>query len=259
MKPKRVLIASFVLMVLGSFFIVGPGDSITGAVIGVSSGIVNNESNILFGFFLVWIAAIVLIGGVEEKVIGIKDLDKRRKQIQDFKIDYGLAFYGGVTDELKKRKKKASDLTYEQKAEVVKAGMNSKKDLYLGFLGIKNQGNVYGKQALDDMHYTQSGLSELPQKELNDLYQLSPEGTGNANIKTGGNIEDRLGGYKFADLEGKHFENVKKEVAKELNLDPAKIKSINDLAPLYNVVVNTRLQKEGLKKYTTNDAKFSDN
>jgi len=51
----------------------------------------------------------------------------------------------------------------------------------------------------------------------------------------------------------------KKEVAKELNLDPAKIKSINDLAPLYNVVVNTRLQKEGLKKYTTNDAKFSDN
>jgi len=259
MKPKRVLIASFVLMVLGSFFIAGPGDSITGAVIGISSGIINNESNIIFGFFLVWLAGIMLIGGVEEKVIGIEELEKREKQIKGFSSDYGLAFYDGVNSELKKRKKKASELSYKEKEEVIKAGIDSKKNLYLDFLGIKNQGNLYGKRALNDMHYEQSGISGLSQKEFENLYELSPEGTANVNIKTGRGIEQRLGDYKFADIEGKNFENVKKEVAKELDINPEKIKGISDLAQLYNLAINKRIEREGLKKYMGNDVKPSNN
>ncbi|MDD5086575.1 MAG: hypothetical protein PHV16_02380 [Candidatus Nanoarchaeia archaeon] len=251
MKLKRVLIASFVLIVLGVLFILGPNSGITGAVIGVNSKVLDNESGFLFGFFLVWLAGIMLIGGVEEKVLGIEDLDKRRKQIEDFKVDYGLSLYDGVTSELKKRKKKASELSDKEKAEVSQEGIKAMKGSYLNFLGIKNQGNVYGKTALNEMHITQSGLTS---EDLQNLYTLTPEGTGSTNANMGKNIEARLGSYMFSDVEGKNYEGLKGDLLgklKNFNLDPKKIEE-RDIPNLYRIYISSR---ENLKKYESKDKK----
>jgi hypothetical protein len=250
MKLKRVLIASFVLIVIGVLFILEPNAGVTGAVVGINSSIVNNESTFLFGFFLVWLAGIMLIGGVEEKVLSIEDLEKRHKQITDFRSDYGLSLYKGITEKL--GKKKPSELKHEERLEVRDAAIKAKKESYLDFIGIKNQGNVYGKAALDDMHMDQAGLTS---EDLNNLYSLTPESTMNITSKSVKNIEGRLNSYMFSDVKGKNYEGLKKELLeklKDFNLDPEKIKGIQDVATLYGTYTNN---KNSLRNYKSKDKK----
>lgn len=62
MKQKRVLIASFVLIFIGLSFMLNVEGNITGAVVGTPKSALNSTSSILFGFFLIWIAGIFLVG-----------------------------------------------------------------------------------------------------------------------------------------------------------------------------------------------------
>ncbi|MBU3941548.1 MAG: hypothetical protein KKF74_01410 [Nanoarchaeota archaeon] len=251
MKPKRVLIASFALIILGLFFIVGPETSITGAVVGVQSGVLDSTSNILFGFFLVWIAGIILIGGVEEKVVDIKTLKKRSEEVGKFIEDYNFSTSQGYVKGIEKTGKKPSELNSKDRVEIVDNIYNTKKEVYLNFLGLKGAGNdTYGKPALEQMHYTQTGTN---MEDKNKLAALTPTALADVSEKTGHVLEERLGGYMFADINDKNFEKVKDQVAQGLNIDAKKIKTKEELRALYNALINKEAQDGRLKNFRADD------
>jgi len=251
MKVKRVLIASFVLIILGLFLIIGPETSITGAVVGVQGGVLNSTSNVLFGFFLVWIAGIILIGGVEEKVIDIKTLKKRGEEIHKFGQNYGFATSEGYVKGVKKTGKKPSELNNKDRGEIVDGIYNTKKDVYLDFLGLKGAGNdTYGKPALESMHYSQTGTTN---EDMQELATLTPQALAKVSQKTGQGLEERLGGYMFADINDENLERVKDQVAKGLKIDAKKIKTKQELMGLYNALINKEAQDGTLKNFRAKD------
>ena len=256
MKPKRVLIASFVLIILGLFFIAGPETSITGAVVGVQGGILDSTSNALLGFFFVWIAGIMLIGGVEEKVIDIKTLKKRSEEVGKFKENYGFATSEGYVDGVKKTGKKPSDLTNKDREKIVEKIYETKKDVYLDFLGLKGAGNdTYGKPALKEMHYMQTNTTN---EDLQKLSRLTPSDLAEVSEKTGHGLEARLGGYMFADINDENLEKVKGQVAQGLKIDAKKIKTKDELRALYNALINKEAQDGTLKEFRADDYKTND-
>ena len=253
MKAKRVLIASFVLIILGLLFIVGPEANITGAVIGVQGGVLDSTSNVLFGFFLVWIAGIILIGGVEEKVVDVETLKKRGKEVGEFRQNYDFATSQGYVKGIEESGKKPSELKDKDREKVVDEIYTTKKNVYLDFLGLKGAGNdTYGKPALESMHYSQSGTTN---EDMQELAALTPQALAKVSQKTGQGLEGRLGGYMFADINDKNFEKVKEQVAKGLKIDAKKIKSKQELMGLYNALINKEAQEGGLKEFRADDYK----
>jgi len=84
MKEKRVLVASFILIIVGLFFILNFEGNITGAAVGVSKAM-DPGSNFLFGFFLVWLAGILLIGSAD---VSLEDkIRKEDKKSKPFNVD----------------------------------------------------------------------------------------------------------------------------------------------------------------------------
>ena len=256
MKPKRVLIASFVLIILGLFLIIGPETNITGAVIGVQGGVLDSTSNVLFGFFLVWIAGIILIGGVEEKVIDIETLKKRGKEVGEFRQNYDFATSQGYVKGIEESGKKPSELKDKDRRKIVEKIYETKKDVYLDFLGLKGAGNdTYGKSALEDMHYMQTNTTN---EDLQKLGNLTPTDLGEVSEKTGQGLEARLGGYMFPNIDDKNFENIKGQVAEKLKIDAKKIKTKEQLMGLYNALINKEAQEGGLKEFRADDYKTND-
>jgi len=253
MKQKRVLIASFVLIILGLFFMVGPETNITGAVIGTQGGVLNSTSNILFGFFLVWIAGIILIGGVEEKVIDVETLKKRGEEIHKFHQNYDFATSQGYVKGIEESGKKPSELKDKDRRKIVKKIYETKKDVYLDFLGLKGAGNdTYGKPALEDMHYMQTNTTN---EDFQKLSRLTPSDLAEVSEKTGHGLEARLGGYMFPNIDDKNFENIKGQVAEKLKIDAKKIKTKDELKALYNELMKKETQEGGLKNFRADDYK----
>jgi len=255
MKPKRVLIASFVLIILGLFFIVGPEANITGAVVGIPK-VLDSTSNALLGFFFVWIAGIMLIGGVEEKVIDVKTIKKRGEEIKKFRQNYDFATSQGYVKGIEESGKKPSELKEKDRGKIVDKIYETKKDVYLDFLGLKGAGNdTYGKPALEDMHYMQTNTTN---EDLQKLSSLTPTDLGEISKKAGHGLESRLGGYMFADINDKNFEKVKDQVAKGLKINAKKIKTKEQLMGLYNALMNKEAQDSGLKEFRADDYKTND-
>ncbi len=256
MKQKRVLIASFVLIILGLFFIMGPETNITGAVVGVQSGVLDSTSNALFGFFLVWIAGIILIGGVEEKVVDVETLKKRGEEIYKFHQNYDFATSQGYVKGIEESGKKPSELKEKDRGKIVEKIYETKKDVYLDFLGLKGAGNdTYGKPALEEMHYMQTGTD---MEDKNRLAALTPEALKEVSEKTGRGLEARLGGYMFPNIDDKNFENIKGQVAENLKIDAKKIKTKEQLMRLYNELMKKEAQEGGLKEFRADDYKTND-
>ncbi len=107
MKQKRVVVTSFILIIVGLFFILNFEGNITGATIGISNAI-DPSSNLIFGFFLIWIAGIMLVGGsdisLEERVkkehnkkdseeLKVNDLVAIRVTKKDYLNNQGNIFY----------------------------------------------------------------------------------------------------------------------------------------------------------------------
>ncbi|OIO61756.1 hypothetical protein AUJ83_04170 [Candidatus Woesearchaeota archaeon CG1_02_33_12] len=99
MKEKRVLVASFILIIIGLFFILNFEGNITGAAIGIQKAM-DLSSNFLFGFFLVWLAGILLIGGadvsLEERVIETKKLNKGSEVKNDLTYNLNYILNKGI-------------------------------------------------------------------------------------------------------------------------------------------------------------------
>lgn len=100
---KRVLIGSFVLIIVGLFFIIGTDVSITGAAIGISTSALDSASNPLFGFFLVWIACFMLIATAEGNPL--ERILRSEKKVEGYvKIDHGYLTDVDIHEGIKKRK-----------------------------------------------------------------------------------------------------------------------------------------------------------
>ena len=257
MKQKRVLIAGFVLIIVGLFFIIGPEANITGAVIGVQGGVLDSTSNVLFGFFLVWIAGIILIGGVEEKVVDVETLKKRGEEVHKFRQNYDFATSKGYVKGIEKTGKKPSELKHEDREKVVDKIYETKKDVYLDFLSLKDAGNdVYGKPALRDMHYMQTGTTK---EDREKLYTLTPTALAEVSEKAGQSLEGRLGGYMFPDTKDKKdFDRIRNQVAEKLKINAKKIKTKEQLMKLYNELIIKEAREGGLKEFRADDYKTND-
>jgi len=247
MKQKRVLIASFVLIILGLFLIIGPETSITGAVVGVQGGVLDSTSNVLFGFFLVWIAGIMLIGGVEEKVINIEELKKRQEQIGKWSIDHDYESVRAYVNAIESTGKKPRELKVKERQQVVDKIYEARKDDYLNFVGIKNQGNYLGKQSLKTMYLQTANVTK---EDDEGLKTLTSEGLANSSKNSIDNIVGKLSGYTFSDLKEKDISALGKEFGKKLGVDKDKVISINDTSNLYKALINKENSEYNVKQIT---------
>ncbi len=241
MKPKRVLIASFVLIFVGLFFILNFDGNITGAAVGVPSTALSPTSSVLFGFFLIWIAGIILVGTIDEKVT-IDVLKKREKQIHDWAIDQDLVSTTAHSEEIKKTGKKLSQLTDEEKAKVAGKIIEIRGKDYTDFLGVKAD-KYFGKQTLKYLYSEHTGVDEEYIKKLGtlsipNLYETQQKGVAN--------ISQRLNNYVLSDIAGdkEKINALGREFSDKMGVKKDKVKDIEDVKGLYKVLKEKEKGKE---------------
>ena len=245
MKPKRVLIASFVLIFVGLFFMLNFEGNITGAVAGAPTTALNSTSNILFGFFLIWIAGIMLIGTVDEKVT-TEVLKKREKQIREFAADHDYAATKAYIKAIESTGKKPRELKEKERLKVVEEIYEAKKDDYLSFLDLKGKGNYWGQESLETMYYQTSGTTP---EDLGELAEnLTSEGLAKSTKKSTVNLIERLRGYMFG-IKEKDIEALGKEFSKKLGISPDKVKTRENVIKLYNLLTGQEVLESQKKKY----------
>ena len=241
MKPKRVLIASFVLIFVGLFLMLNFEGNITGAVAGATTTALNSTSKILFGFFFIWIAGIMLIGTIDEKVT-IDVLKKREKQIKDWGIDQDLVSTTAHSEEIKKTGKKLSQLTDEEKAKVAEKIIERRGEDYISFLGVKAD-KYFGKQTLKYLYSEHTGVDK---DYVERLGTLTMEGLYQTQQKGVVNISKRLEGYVLSDV-AENEEKIKalgKEFSEKIGVKKDKVKGIEDVGRLYDIL---KKKEEGKK------------
>ncbi len=241
MKPKRVLIASFVLIFVGLFFILNFDGNITGAAVGVPSTALSPTSSVLFGFFLIWIAGIILVGTIDEKVT-IDVLKKREKEIHDWAIDQDLVSTTAHSEEIKKTGKKLSQLTDEEKAKVAGKIIEIRGKDYTDFLGVKAD-KYFGKQTLKYLYSEHTGVDEEYIKKLGtlsipNLYETQQKGVAN--------ISQRLNNYVLSDIAGdkEKINALGREFSDKMGVKKDKVKDIEDVKGLYKVLKEKEKGKE---------------
>ncbi len=241
MKPKRVLIASFVLIFVGLFFILNFDGNITGAAVGVPSTALSPTSSVLFGFFLIWIAGIILVGTIDEKVT-IDVLKKREKEIHDWAIDQDLVSTTAHSEEIKKTGKKLSQLTDEEKAKVAGKIIEIRGKDYTDFLGVKAD-KYFGKQTLKYLYSEHTGVDEDYIKKLGtlsipNLYETQQKGVAN--------ISQRLNNYVLSDIAGdkEKINALGREFSDKMGVKKDKVKDIEDVKGLYKVLKEKEKGKE---------------
>ncbi len=158
MKPKRVLIASFVLIIAGLFFMLNFEANITGAVAGAPATALNPASSILFGFFLIWIAGIMLVGATEKKKKPFPDLEEIMEKAP---VVTGEKFL----DDLKKIPVSADDRGFELDAayadiirslgakypsQLDKKGKYKAGSMFISQLKLKHVEDFYGKKGVEN-------------------------------------------------------------------------------------------------------------
>ncbi len=246
MKPKRVLIASFVLIFVGLFFMLNFEGNITGAVAGAPTTALSPTSNILFGFFLIWIAGILLIGSVEEKVVNIEKLKERDKQIKEFAADHDYAATKAYIKAIETTGKKPRELKEKERLKVVEEIYEAKKDDYLSFLDLKGKGNYWGQQSLNNMYYQTSGTTP---EDLGELAEnLTSEGLAKSTKKSTANLIERLRGYMFG-IKEKDIEALGKEFSKKLGISPEEVKTKENIIELYQLLAGQEALESQKKKY----------
>jgi len=252
MKPKRVLIASFVLVFLGLFLMLNFSGNITGAVAGAPTTALNPTSSILFGFFLIWIAGVMLIGTVDEKVT-IDVLKKREKQIKDWAIDQNLVSTTAHSEEIKKTGKKLSQLTDEEKVKVAEKILERRGEDYINFLGVKAD-KYFGQQTLKYLYSEHGGVDK---DYIERLGTLTMEGLYQTQQKGVVNISKRLENYVLADV-AENEEKIKelgKEFSEKIGVKKDKVKGIEDVERLYSILKRKEESKkldEALNKILEN-------
>lgn len=241
MKPKRVLIASFVLIFVGLFFMLNFDGNITGAAVGVPTTALSPTSSVLFGFFLIWIAGIILVGTIDEKVT-IDVIKKREKEIKDWGIDQDLVSTTLHSEEIKKTGKKLSQLTDEEKAKVAKKILERRGEDYTDFLGVKAD-KYFGKQTLKYLYSEHTGVDEDYIKKLGTL---TMEGLYQTQQKGVANISQRLNDYVLSDVAGdkEKINALGKEFSKKMGIKKDNIKSIDDIKGLYKILKEKEEGKE---------------
>jgi len=88
MIQKRIIVGSFILIMVGLFFMLGIKGGITGAVIGSSTNILDSSSGPLFGFFLIWIASFMLIANTGGRITLDKLMEREEKTKKDASKEY---------------------------------------------------------------------------------------------------------------------------------------------------------------------------
>ena len=240
MKPKRVLIASFVLIFVGLFFMLNFDGNITGAAVGVPTTALSPTSSVLFGFFLIWIAGIMLVGTIDEKVT-TDVLKKREKEIKDWGIDQDLVSTTVHSEEIKKTGKKLHELTDEEKAKVTEKIIERRGKDYTDFLGVKAD-KYFGEQTLKNLYSEHTGvdkdyIEKLGTLTIPDLYETQQKGVEN--------ISKRLEGYMFSDI-ARDEEKIKalgKEFSEKMGIKKDKVKS-EDIEGLYKILKKKEEGKE---------------
>lgn len=241
MKPKRVLIVSFVLIIAGLFFMLNFDGNITGAVAGSPSTALNPTSSVLFGFFLIWIAGIILVGTIDEKVT-IDVLKKREKEIKDWGTDQDLVSTTAHSEEIKKTGKKLSQLTDEEKANVAENILKRRGEDYVSFLGVKAD-KYFGKQTLKYLYSEHTGVDEDYIKKLGTL---SIPGLYETQQKGVANISQRLNDYVLSDVAGdkEKVSALGKEFSEKMGVKKGNIKNIDDIKGLYKILKKKEESKE---------------
>lgn len=241
MKPKRVLIVSFVLIIAGLFFMLNFDGNITGAVAGAPSNALSPTSSVLFGFFLIWIAGIILVGTVDEKVT-TEVLKKRAKQVTDWGIDQDLVSTTAHSEEIKKTGKKLSQLKDEEKANVAEKILKRRGADYVDFLGVKAD-KYFGKQTLKNLY---SEHAHVDEDYIKKLGSLSMPGLYETQQKGVANISHRLNEYVFGDVAGdkEKINALGKEFSEKLGVKKGNIKSLDDIKGLYSVLMEKEKGKE---------------
>lgn len=220
--------------------------NITGAAVGASTTALNPASSILFGFFLIWIAGILLIGGVEEKVVNIKKLKEREKQIREFTADHDYVATKAYIKAIEATGKKPRELKEKERLKVVEEIYEAKKDDYLSFLDLKGKGNYWGQQSLRTMYYQTSGTTP---EDLGELAEnLTSEGLAKSTKKSTANLIERLKGYMFS-IKEKDIEALGKEFSKKLGISPGEVKTRENVIELYNLLAGQEELESKKKKY----------
>jgi hypothetical protein len=200
MAKKRVLIASFVLIIAGLFLILGTQASITGAAVGVQTEALNTESKFIFGFFLIFIASFMLIvnaTALEDIVNSTKNIQKHAsdqpatKSMDDYltKIkEFGLREDGEI--------KSYQELNEQQKQELMdhvmfgKAGRYFKKfrnEIYDTFV------NADLHKKLDYLRYYEADSGVKRENIIGTYEQRTKEGIDPTEIEIGITKEEMKG------------------------------------------------------------------
>ena len=235
MIKKRVLIGSFILIITGLFFMLGTNSGITGAAIGISTGALNPASSTLFGFFLIWIAGIMLISTVDEKVT-TEVLKKREKKAADWGTNQSTRFTEAYTEEIKKTGKELSDLTAEEKSDVAHNIYDKIGDGYVkNFLKL-NSTEYFGKSRLKTLYLEDAKVSD---KDIENLASnLNLVSLSDSYKKATSNVLQRLNSDVFSDVYRNkgNIGSLAKEFQAKLGIKESKVKNVEDVAKLYSIL-----------------------
>jgi len=243
MIKKRVLIGSFILIITGLFFMLGTNSGITGAAIGISTGALNPASSTLFGFFLIWIAGIMLISTVDEKVT-TEVLKKREKKAADWGTNQSTRFTEAYTEEIKKTGKELSDLTDEEKSDVAHGIYKKIGDDYVkNFLKL-NSTEYFGKSRLETLYLEDAKVSD---KDIENLASnLNLVSLSDSYKKATSNVLQRLNSDIFSDVYRNkgNIGSLAKEFQAKLGIKKDNVKNIEDVRGLYNILKEKEKGKE---------------
>ena len=213
----------------------GTNSGITGAAIGISTGALNPASSTLFGFFLIWIAGIMLIGTIDEKVT-TEVLKKREKKAKDWSINQSTKVADVYTKAIKDTGKELSDLTDKEKLDVT-------QEIYKGvgvdyaekFLGLKST-EYFGKARLKRLYLGDAKVSSDDIKNL--AANLDLVSLGQAHKKGTGNVLQGLDADIFSDVFGnkKNIGYLANEFQAKLGIKESKVKTGEDVFKLYDIL-----------------------
>ncbi|PIZ53084.1 hypothetical protein COY26_02785 [Candidatus Woesearchaeota archaeon CG_4_10_14_0_2_um_filter_33_10] len=232
MKPKRVLIASFVLIFVGLFFMLNFDGNITGAVAGAPSTALSLTSSVLFGFFFIWLAGIMLVGTIDEKVT-TKVLKEREKEMNDFLLDQEAVVTKIHTKEIEKTGKKLHELTGEQRIGIAGKIYEGLGKDYTDFLGVKAT-KYFGNARLKRLYVEDARVSD---DDIKNLSNLTLKSLNETYISAKSSLHEGLSQDIFSDVLGnkKNMDYLSKEFQEKLGVKTEKIKSIKDITGLYTI------------------------
>jgi len=242
MIKKRVLIGSFILIITGLFFMLGANSGITGAAIGISTGALNPASSTLFGFFLIWIAGIMLIGTIDEKVT-TKVIKEREKKVKDFLTDQSQVAMKSQSDEIEKTGKKLHELTQKEKLGIAgKIYETLGKDYTDNFLKLKST-EYFGNAKIKKLYMEDAKVSE---GDIKNLSTLTIEGLNNTYMHAKENISEGLFLDVLSDVHGneKNIGYLGAEFQERLGIKKSKVKTGQDVVKLYNILLNQEKDKK---------------